>query len=266
VLAKARCLIPTSEARLLMQQVLGVSRVALMTHPELPLSESESAAFETLVARRAAGEPVAYLLGTREFFGRPFQVSPEVLIPRSETELLVGLALERATKGARILDLGTGSGAVAVSLALERPDCRVTAVDLSPGALTVARRNAELLGARIEFLPGCWYEPLPEGARFDLIVSNPPYVAPGDPHLSQGDLRFEPATALVGEGDGLGDIRLIILGAAPRLTPGAWLLFEHGYDQGEASRELLAAAGFSEVQTWRDLAGIERVSGGRKAS
>jgi release factor glutamine methyltransferase len=248
-----------------MEKVLGLSRVALMAHDDLRLSDTESAAFSALVARRAEGEPVAYLLGEREFYGRPYRVSPDVLIPRPETELLVELALERAGSGLRILDLGTGSGAVAVSLALERADADVTAIDLSPGALAIARANAAALGARVNFLQGSWFEPLPADISFDLIVSNPPYVAPGDPHLSLGDLRFEPSTALVGRGDGLGDIRLIIAGAAKHLLAGGWLLFEHGYDQAAPCRELLAAAGFSQVQSWQDLAGIERVSGGRAA-
>lgn len=265
-LAWARGLIPLSEARLLMQHVLGVSRVALMAYPELPMAESERGEFEALVGRRQAGEPVAYLLGQREFYGRSFRVGPDVLIPRPETELLVELALARACTGSRILDLGTGSGAVAVTLALERPDTEVTAVEVSAGALALARSNAETLGAKVIFLHGSWFEPLPADARFDLIVSNPPYVAPGDPHLSQGDLRFEPSSALVGQGDGLGDIRLIIAGAAKHLRPGGWLLFEHGYDQAEPCRGLLSAAGLAQVQSWQDLAGIARVSGGRAAS
>ncbi|MDD5297790.1 MAG: peptide chain release factor N(5)-glutamine methyltransferase [Rhodocyclaceae bacterium] len=261
-LAWARSIIPLFEARLFLEKVLGLSRVALMAHDELPLSESEREAFETLVVRRAAGEPVAYLLGQREFYGRTYRVTPDVLIPRPETELLVELALERADAGSRVLDLGTGSGAVAVSLALEKPDAEVTAVDLSPAALAVARSNAQALGARVGFLQGSWYGPVPLPARFDLIVSNPPYVAPGDPHLAEGDLRFEPSSALVGQDDGLGDIRFIVHGAANRLAPGGWLLFEHGYDQGRACRDLLTAAGFTEVQTWPDLAGMDRVSGG----
>jgi release factor glutamine methyltransferase len=264
-LAWARGLIPLSEARLLMQHVLGVSRVALMAYPELPMTEFQIGEFQALVARRRDGEPVAYLLGEREFYGRPYRVSPDVLIPRPETELLVDLALERAGSGTRILDLGTGSGAVAVALALERPDAEVTAIDLSPGALAIARANALALGARLNFLHGSWFEPLPTEASFDLIVSNPPYVAPGDPHLSLGDLRFEPSSALVGKADGLGDIRLIIAGAANHLLPGGWLLFEHGYDQAEPCRELLSAAGFTLVQSWQDLAGIARVSGGSAA-
>ena len=265
-LAWARGLIPLSEARLLMQHILGVSRVALMAHPELPMTDSKIADFQALLARRRAGEPVAYLLGEREFYGRSFQVGPDVLIPRPETELLVELALERAGNGSRILDLGTGSGAVAVTLALESPGSEVTATDLSPGALAIAGANAETLGAKLNFLEGSWFEPLPADRSFDLIVSNPPYVAPGDPHLSQGDLRFEPSSALVGKADGLGDIRLIVSGAANHLAPGGWLLFEHGYDQGPACRNMLSVAGFTQVQSWCDLAGIERVSGGHLIS
>lgn len=264
-LDRARALIPLSEARMLMERVLGISRVALMTHADEPLSPADLAVFEQFVARRQAGEPMAYILGEREFYGRVFRVTPDTLIPRPETELLVDLALERLADkaAARVLDLGTGSGAIAVTLALECRECVVTATDLSPGALAVAEENAGRLGARVRFLAGSWFDALPVGEQYDLIVSNPPYVAPGDPHLVQGDVRFEPVSALVGVDDGLGDIRAILAGIRGRLSPSGWLLFEHGYDQGTASRALLEEAGFEWVKTWADLAGLDRVSGGR---
>ncbi len=213
--------------------------------------------------RRAAGEPIAYLTGNCEFYGLEFRVTPAVLIPRPETELLVDLALERLpVEGrARVLDLGTGSGCIAVSLGRQRPRMEVWAADAVPAALEVARDNALRLGATVRFVRSDWLADL-AGERFDLILSNPPYVAAGDPHLSRGDLRFEPASALVAGEDGLNDIRRIVAAAPAHLAPGGWLLFEHGYDQAQRCRALLTAAGFGQVTSWRDLAGIERVSGG----
>lgn len=213
--------------------------------------------------RRAAGEPIAYLTGNCEFYGLEFRVTPAVLIPRPETELLVDLALERLpVEGrARVLDLGTGSGCIAVSLGRQRPRMEVWAADAAPAALEVARDNALRLGATVRFVRSDWLADL-AGERFDLILSNPPYVAAGDPHLSRGDLRFEPASALVAGEDGLNDIRRIVAAAPAHLAPGGWLLFEHGYDQAQRCRALLTAAGFGQVTSWRDLAGIERVSGG----
>jgi release factor glutamine methyltransferase len=215
------------------------------------------------VERRAAGEPIAYLTGNCEFYGLEFRVTPAVLIPRPETELLVDLALERLpVEGrARVLDLGTGSGCIAVSLGRQRPRMEVWAADAVPAALEVARDNALRLGATVRFVRSDWLADL-AGERFDLILSNPPYVAAGDPHLSRGDLRFEPASALVAGEDGLNDIRRIVAAAPAHLAPGGWLLFEHGYDQAQRCRALLTAAGFGQVTSWRDLAGIERVSGG----
>jgi release factor glutamine methyltransferase len=213
--------------------------------------------------RRAAGEPIAYLTGACEFYGLEFRVTPAVLIPRPETELLVDLALERlpAAGRARVLDLGTGSGCIAVTLAHLRPQLEVWAADVSPAALEVARDNARRLLAPVRFRRSDWLAGQ-AGERFDLILANPPYVAAHDPHLSQGDLRFEPACALVAGEDGLDDIRRIVAAAPAHLAPGGWLLFEHGYDQARRCRALLAAAGFARVASWRDLAGIERVSGG----
>lgn len=252
------------EARVLAAFAWKVTPAWLLAHDTDVLPAEQAAAFDALLARRLSGEPVAYLTGVREFFGRPFVVTPDVLIPRPETELLVELALARIApdQPARILDLGTGSGCIAVTLSLERPHAHVTAVDRSPAALAVAQRNAELLDARVEFLTGDWFEGLAR-RRFDLIVSNPPYVAANDPHLARGDVRFEPAAALAAGFDGLDDLRRLVAAAPAHLPPGGALLLEHGYDQADAVRRLLDAHGYSEVQSWSDLAGIPRVSGGK---
>lgn len=255
------------DARLLLQHVAGCSHADLIARPEQPLSLEQWANLESLVSRRAEGEPLAYLVGSAEFYGREFAVSPAVLIPRPETEGLVELALERVAgiDSPRILDLGTGSGIIAVTLALENPAARITAVDISPEALVIARGNAERLGARVDFRPGSWFGPV-AGERFDLIVSNPPYVALGDPHLELNGLPFEPQIALtdgVADAQGLACIRAIVAGAPAHLAAGGWLLFEHGYDQGEGSRNLLQAMMFKYVLTQPDLAGIDRISGGQ---
>ncbi len=261
-LALARGRIDRLDARLLLQYATGCTHADLLARPETPIIGPAEAQFAEWLARRAAGEPLAYLVGEAEFRGRVFQVSPAVLIPRPETEVLVDLAVDRcqALKSPRILDLGTGSGIVAVSLALECPTASVTAVDLSPAALAVARNNAGRLGAGVEFVESDWYSAL-TGRVFDLIVSNPPYVADGDPHLALNGLPFEPQMALTDGADGLACIRRIIDGAGAHLQPDGWLLMEHGYDQGEASRNLLTAAGFKAAFTHPDLAGIDRVSG-----
>jgi release factor glutamine methyltransferase len=264
------------EVQMLLQQVLGVSRAYLLAHPEQVLNDAQAAAYCELLQRRLAGEPLAYLLGEREFYGLAFRVTPATLIPRPDTELLVELALQRIPKPLpsspcqgrsmsefRVLDLGTGSGAIALSIAHARPDIEVTAVDASPEALEVARENAQRLNiANVRLLRSDWFSAL-AGERFDLIVSNPPYIADGDAHLAQGDLRFEPRGALASGADGLADIRRIVTDAKEHLDAGGWLLFEHGYDQAERVRELLGAAGYAEVFSAHDLAGIERVSGGR---
>lgn len=264
-LAFARQRIDRLDARLLLQYATGCSHADLLARPEMPVIGPAGEQFVAWVERRAAGEPLAYLVGEAEFRGRIFQVSPAVLIPRPETEVLIELALEvlAGRAAADVVDLGTGSGIVAVSLALECPVATVSAVDLSPGALAVARNNAGRLGAKVDFHEGDWFAPL-AGRRFDLIVSNPPYVAEGDPHLELNGLPHEPRLALTDQeagGNGLACIRRIVADAAAHLNPGGWLLFEHGYDQGEASRNLLAAAGFKEAFTHPDLAGIARVSG-----
>lgn len=259
-LEEARASLALHEARLLLRHVLGVTAAALEAHPERKVSPADTAAFRALVARRAAGEPVAYLTGRREFYGLDFRVTPDVLIPREETELLVDLALE--TQAARILDLGTGSGCLAIAVAKQRPQAAVTAADASAAALAVARDNAVRHGVNIRFLQGDWFAPL-AGERFDLILANPPYVAERDPHLARGDVRFEPRSALAAGADGLDDIRRIVAQAPAHLVPGGQLCFEHGYDQAAAAAALLAEAGFIGIEQRRDLAGILRVSGGR---
>ena len=252
------------ENRILLCHALGISRVGLITQSERQLDAAEAARLAALVQRRLDGEPIAYIVGQREFFGLPFQVGPAVLIPRPDTELIVELALERLAPRARLLDMGTGSGAIAVSVAHTRPDVEVTALDVSADALAVAQANADANGARVRFLRSDWFAALGEEDVFDVVASNPPYIASGDEHLAQGDLRFEPVDALTDHADGLSDLRTIIAGAATHLVAGGWLLLEHGYDQAAAVRTLLAEAGYLEAQSWRDLAGIERVSGGRR--
>jgi release factor glutamine methyltransferase len=265
-LADARQRIPAAEARLLLCHLLGRNTAWLEAHRDEALEEPVASRFSAWVQRRQEGEPVAYLLGLREFYGRDFAVSPAVLIPRPETELLVELALQKMAECSqpRILDLGTGSGCLAITLALECPTAQVTAVDASAAALAVATENARQLGADVCFVESDWYAALAarDSERFDLIVANPPYIAPGDPHLSQGDLRFEPASALAAADSGLADLRRIAAGAPDHLAPGAWLLCEHGYDQAEAMVNLLTVAGFNVIEQHRDLAGIIRVSGG----
>jgi release factor glutamine methyltransferase len=262
-LARARRAISAAEARLLLQHVLDAPVAELAAHPESPLTDCQSRHHLDLVARRAAGEPIAYLIGRREFYGRDFSVTPSVLIPRPETELLVEVGIDKlhTSSRPRVLDLGTGSGCVAITLALESAG-EVTAVDISPDALAVARDNAQRLGAVVRFAQSDWFSGI--DGRFDLIVANPPYVAAGDPHLEQGDLRFEPPIALACGADGLAAIRHIVDAAKRHLAPGGWLFFEHGYDQAAAVRELLVAAGFGDIEQHRDLAGIVRVSGGRE--
>lgn len=253
------------EAELLLLHVLGRERGWLFAHATDLLDPATAEAFAALLQRRIAGEPVAYLLGRRGFWTLDLAVSPATLIPRPETERLVELALERLPEGVplRIADLGTGSGAIALALASERPLAQIVATDMSADAIAVAAGNARQHGlANVAFRQGSWHAPLAD-ERFDLIASNPPYIANDDPHLAQGDLRFEPATALASGHDGLDDIRLIIAGAPAHLQPGGWLLMEHGWDQGEAIRALLEGAGFVEVETALDLEQRDRVSLGR---
>lgn len=254
--------LPLPEARALLARCLDVPREHLVAHPEAAVAAAPAGAFAQAAQRRAAGEPLAYLLGEKEFYGRPFAVTPDVLVPRPETELLVDLALERmhALLRPRVLDLGTGSGCIAVTLALERPDAQVTATDVSAAAIAVARRNAARLGAAVEFRFGDWYGAVAVDARFDLIVANPPYVAPGDPHLDA--LRHEPLGALTDGRDGLACLEAIVAGARAHLAPAGWLLVEHGFDQSAAVRALLRTAGLVS-QSRSDAAGHPRVAFGQ---
>jgi len=259
------------EARLLLAAAAGISEGQLVAHPQREIDAASRARFDAWTTRRKRGEPIAYLLGRREFYGLSLDVTPAVLIPRHESELLVERALERlAVRGpCRVLDLGTGSGALALAIKRECPSAQLVAVDASPPALDVARGNARRLGLDIDWRESHWdwreshWFSAVRGERFELIVSNPPYVALGDPHLAQGDLRFEPAAALIGGADGLAAIRDIARDAPAHLTPGGWLFLEHGYDQGDAVHGFLQTADFEEITAWRDLAGHPRVRGGR---
>lgn len=253
------------EAQLLAARAWGVNRAWLIAHGGDPLPEALPATVGALIERRISGEPVAYILGEREFYGRAFHVSPAVLIPRPETECLVEAALARLPHGGReaVLDLGTGSGCIAITLGGERPGLRLTAVDIAAPALAVAAENARCHGVDVELLQGDGFANV-QRRRFDMIVSNPPYIASDDGHLALGDLRREPAQALVGGVDGLAVIRRIVAEAAPYLGEGGWLLLEHGWDQAAAVRMLLNAAGFAEVAQLPDLSGHLRVSAGRK--
>ena len=252
------------DQRILVCHALGITRTALITQSDRVLDGDEAARVSALLQRRLAGEPVAYIVGKREFYGLDFTVGPGVLIPRPETELLVELALERLPPRGRVLDMGTGSGAIAVAIAHARPDAQVTALDVSPAAIAIAQRNAELNSVTVRFLHSDWFAAI-AGTTFDLIVSNPPYIAAGDRHLSEGDLRFEPAGALTDHADGLSALRTIVDGAPAYLAPQGWLLMEHGYDQSAAVQALLSSRCYAEVQSWHDLAGIARVTGGRPA-
>ncbi|MDO8654600.1 MAG: peptide chain release factor N(5)-glutamine methyltransferase [Undibacterium sp.] len=252
------------ETRMLLMHVLGLSRVQLITHSEQALSADQVERLNQLILRRVNGEPMAYILGEREFYGLDFYVTPDVLIPRPDTELLVELALQYAPRQSRLLDLGTGSGAIAIAVAQQRPDLTVLALDVSPAALKIAEKNAarHLAAGKVQLIQSDWYSAIAD-QQFATIVSNPPYIVKDDQHLSQGDLRFEPLNALTDHADGLSAYRQIITGAGKHLAEGGWLLMEHGYDQSSAVQELLSAAGFSEIQSWPDLAGILRVSGAR---
>ena len=263
-----QALLDALDWRVLLCHALNTTRVGLITGSERALTSVEAQRFGNLVQRRLAGEPVAYLVGQREFFGLPFDVSGAVLIPRPDTELLVELALDRLPRAGTVLDMGTGSGAIAVALAHTRRDAAVTALDVSTAALAVAARNAHANGVHVTFMHSDWFSALDGAARFDVIASNPPYIASGDRHLAEGDLRFEPVGALTDHADGLAALRILVAGAPAHLAQHGqgWLLMEHGYDQAAAVRALLTGAGYADVQSWRDLAGIERVSGGRLAA
>jgi release factor glutamine methyltransferase len=257
---------PRLTAELLLAHALGCDRVRLYLDFDKPLGDPELGRYRELVRRRAAGEPTAYLTGTREFFGHRLAVDPRVLIPRPETELLAELALELLPEGGAALDLGTGSGALAIALALGRPGARVTAVDLSPGALEVARANAEALGAAVTFLAGDLYQPLPADARFQVIVSNPPYVPSGELPGLQREVRREPLLALDGGADGLDLLRRVVAGAPARLEAGGALLVEMHESHLEALPALCRAAGFATAEARRDLAGLPRLTLARMAA
>ena len=246
------------EARLLLAEATGFSQAAVLAFQEREIPKGARERFREFVEKRKAGEPVAYIVGRKEFYGLDLAVNPAVLIPRPETELLVELALQRSFRS--VVDLGTGSGAVALALKKSRPAAHVVAVEASAAALVIAKRNAVRLNLEVDFRHGRWFEPLGD-QRFGLIVANPPYVAEGDPHLPE--LRFEPRSALVSGPDGLQAIREIASGAAAHLQPGGWLLVEHGMGQDAAVREILRAGGLEDLATWPDLAGIPRVTGGK---
>jgi release factor glutamine methyltransferase len=256
--------LPRPEAELLLRNVLGCERIHLLANGEEAVDSSSSRSARAAFSRRRSGEPVSYIIGRREFYGLTLHVTSDVLIPRPETERLVELALERlpAGRSARVLELGTGSGAIALALAALRPGLKIVATDVSRKALAVARRNARERGVEIDFVQGDWFESIGP-APFDLIVSNPPYVAAADAHLEQGDVRFEPRLALVGGVDGLDCIRVIAARARERLQVGGWLLLEHGYDQMERCIEIFRGHGYADVEDFEDLACVPRVCAGR---
>lgn len=253
------------EAQLLLQHVLNVNRAWLIAHENDALSPENFAQFQHLIARRKNGEPVAYILGYREFFALKLKVTPDTLIPRPDTETLVEAALEKISKNqsSNVLDLGTGTGAIALAIAKNLPNVQVTAIDFSANALKIAQENAENLNIQnISFLQSDWFSAL-ENQRFDVVVSNPPYIEESDAHVSQGDLRFEPKSALTSGVDGLDDIHKIIFESAGFLKPQGWLMLEHGYIQGEKVRDLMVRSDFSEVTTVQDFGGNDRVTMGR---
>jgi release factor glutamine methyltransferase len=257
---------PRLDAEVLVMHVCRIGRSELITHSETALTGEQHHKLEGLLERRKRGEPIAYLTGTREFWSMEFNITPATLIPRPETELLVEKALERIPHDAQwaIADLGTGSGAIALAIARERPRCRVIATDNSPAALEVARSNAKKFGlTNVELRAGDWFVPL-GGETLDMIVSNPPYIRAGDPHLKQGDVRFEPATALVSGTDGLDAIRHIARHAREFLKPGGWLLFEHGWDQADGIGDYLRQQGYRDIVCHTDLTGHARVAGARR--
>ena len=258
--------VPRTEVRMLVSHVLQRDSAWLAAHDDEATSPAERQPIEALAARRVAGEPMAYVLGEREFFGRTFRCSPAALIPRPETEHLVEhvLTLVETYIPSTILDVGTGTGCIAITLALERPNAQIIALDVSTDALALARENAANLGANnVKLIQSNWFSAVATDTKFDLIVSNPPYIVPGDAHLMQGDLRFEPAIALADAVDGLESYRQLARGAIKHLKAGGWLVVEHGYDQGESVPALLRKSGFTAITTQRDLAGQPRVTAAR---
>ena len=252
-----------ADAEILLAHCLQKSRTYLFAYPEKAVDSLTEASFRKLLAERLRGVPIAYLTGQREFWTLNLKVTPDTLIPRPETELLVETALKLGSSSSHILDLGTGTGAIAIAIASERPDVQVTACDFSAAALAVAQENAQVNSIHnVHFIQSDWFSALP-AQRFDMIVSNPPYIEADDPHLAQGDVRFEPLTALASGQDGLDDIRHLIQTAPQWLVNGGWLLLEHGYNQGQAVTALLQAAGFTQVRCLPDLAGNDRVSRGQ---
>lgn len=256
------CALPRLEARMLMEHASGKERTWLIAHGTEPVPAALVSAFSTLTHRRRAGEPMAYLVGEREFHGLCLSITPAVLIPRPETEVLVGAAIARAPRDGRVLDLGTGSGAIALALAHARPDLHITATDDSAHALALAQANAQKLGLmpRVRWLQGSWWQAVPSDERFDLVLSNPPYIPENDIHLHRDDLRFEPRSALASGPDGLNALRDIVRGAPRHMAYGAWLILEHGFDQGQAVCQLLTTAGLTQAITLQDLAGLDRIS------
>jgi release factor glutamine methyltransferase len=255
------------DTRILLMHALGLSRVDLITQSTRQINFAEAQTLRDLIARRFGGEPIAYLVGEREFYSLGFHVTSDVLIPRPETELLVELALQHAPQGSRLLDMGTGSGAIAVAIAYTRRDLHVSASDISAAAIAVAKSNAarHLPAGAMQIFESDWYSAC-EGQIYQTIVGNPPYIEKDDPHLLQGDLRYEPMVALSDQSDGLAHYRQIIGNAGKYLDAKGWLLLEHGYNQAEQVQSLLRENGFTAVQSWQDLAGIWRVSGGQKIS
>jgi len=252
---------PKLDAELLLAHTTGLTRTSFITWPERDIPETQAREFQTLVDQRAEGQPIAYLLGEQEFWSLPLKVSPTTLIPRPDTECLVETALDLALPAdARVLDLGTGTGAIALALASERRQWQIMATDRVVEAVELARQNSERLGLPVSVLQSDWFAELPAGSRFDLLISNPPYIPASDRHLGEGDVRFEPVSALVSGDDGLDDIRTLIQNAPEWLADNGWLMLEHGYDQGEAVRNLFSSAGWRAVETRRDYGGNERLT------